>query len=86
MSWKELEPNQNICNYHGIIEDKAREILNIRDDRYEEVKDLLWEVQSLADDILNAVKYAYEGGNRMEGRMRDYRDAIEALGFKRVKE
>jgi hypothetical protein len=74
-----------ICDFHYTIGKKAQEILSIRDNEYEDIKDLLWKVQDLADDIYSAVQVVTDMGNSMEYRMREYRNAIEGLGFQRVK-
>lgn len=80
-----LNANQNICDYHKIIQDKSNEISKLKAKNYETVEDLLDEVQSLADDIYSIVDYALEAGQRMENRLKDYKNTIEGLGFERVK-
>jgi hypothetical protein len=74
-----------LCDYHSDIYKAASEILRIRDKDYEDINDLLSKVQDLADDIYCAVEVCTEMGNKMEDRMREYREAIEGLGFQRVK-
>ena len=44
---------QNICSYHYKIFDKANEVLKIKNNDYNNIDDLLWEVQNIANDILN---------------------------------
>ena len=85
MSWKVVKPDQNICSYHSVILEKVKDLQNIREGDYETVADVLWKVSDLADDIEKAVSYALVCGEHMEGRLQDYRDAIESLGFQRIK-
>jgi len=78
-------PNENICNYHNLIKSKAEEIIRIKERDYDDIKSLLSDVQSLADDIYSAADYALDAGQRMEDRLKDYRNSIEGLGFLREK-
>jgi|GEM_PF-2318044 len=75
--------NEQICTYHQYIEDKALEILKIKNNSYDEIEDLLYEVQDIADDIRDVVLLALKEGQNMENRLKEYRDAIEGLGFMR---
>lgn len=77
--------NEQICTYHQYIRDKAYEIMKIKDNSYDEIKDLLWEVQDVADDICDVVLLALEAGQNMENRLKEYREAIKELGFIRDK-
>ena len=77
--------SDQICNYHHYIKERANDILKIKDRTYDKVEDLLWEVQNIADDIYNSVNMALEAGQSMENRLKEYRDAIEGLGFRRDK-
>jgi hypothetical protein len=86
MNWKTVVPTRNICDYHNDILDNAKKLQNMRERDYDEVRDVLSEVNSLAYDIEQWVEYALVCGEKMEGRMAEYRDAIENLGFKRNKE
>lgn len=79
----DYKPTKNICDYHADIESASKEILHIKVSDYDNPEDMLWKIQSLADDIFVASQYAYVAGNNMESRLREYRDSIESLGFKR---
>lgn len=74
-----------IYNYHHYIKEQANDIMKIKDKAYDKVEDLLWEVQNIADDIYASASMALEAGVRMEERLKDYRNAIEGLGFTREK-
>jgi len=86
MGYDQYKPTKNICDYHKDIETYSLEILKIKSSTYEEAEDLLYAVQSLADDIYTAVQYAYVAGNNMEDRLYVYKNGIESLGFKRDRE
>jgi hypothetical protein len=86
MNWKTVTPNRSICSYHNDILDNAKKLQNMRERDYDEVRDILSEVNSLAYDIEQWAEYALVCGEKMEGRMAEYRDAIENLGFTRNKE
>ena len=73
--------NEQICTYHQYIENRALEIMKIKNNSYDEIEDLLYEVQDIADDIYDVVLVALEAGQRMENRLKEYREAIEGLGF-----
>lgn len=75
----------NICDYHSKIKDLAWKIEKIRERDYDEVKDLLDEVQSIASDIYTFADKALDAGQSMENRMKEYKEAIEGLGFIRNK-
>jgi len=77
--------NDQICNYHHYIKELANNILKIKDNAYDKVEDLLWEVQNTANDIYASASMALEAGVSMEERLKDYRNAIEGLGFIRNK-
>lgn len=74
---KELE-NIPICHIYNIIQDKCSELINI----YDLNKDKILEI---ADDILLLSFVGEEKGQRMEDRLRLYRESIEKLGFVRIK-
>lgn len=75
--------HDQICNYHHDIKEKASEIMKIKEGSYDNIADLLWEVQSMADDIYASAAMALEAGQHMENRLKEYREAIERLGFTR---
>jgi hypothetical protein len=86
MNWKTVIPDRSICSYHNDILDNAKKLQNMRERDYDEVRDVLSEVNSLAYDIEQWVENALVCGEKMEGRLFDYREAIENLGFKRNEE
>ena len=74
---KELESTP-ICHIHNIIQDKCAELVNIEDlDRDK--------VLEIADEILQLSFMAESQGQRMEDRLRKYKESIEKLGFVRYK-
>lgn len=73
----------NICEYHGRIKDLAWSIEKIKETEYDNVKDLLDDVQSIASDIYSFADRALEAGQSMENRLKEYKDSIEGLGFTR---
>ena len=72
-----------ICETHRQIEKCAKDMSKIKDDKYNNVQDLLNDVKDVAETIKNLARHAMKSGQRMEKRMRDYRRAIEKLGFTR---
>lgn len=76
---------ENICHYHHQILNKANEILKIKDNSYSSMENLLWDVQSIANDIYGLAELAKEAGQSMEDRLKEYKDSIEYLGFTRTK-
>lgn len=80
-----LNKKRNLCEIHKDIEDKVKEIIAMKPNRYDNVDDFYKDVEWLADDIYTLLQEAIERGNAMEGRLQDYRYAIEGLGFKREK-
>lgn len=72
-----------ICDKHDEIYDLAREIINLDHTQYSDIADYIYKVQNFADDILTFAKAAKDDGIKMENRMREYREAIEGLGFER---
>ncbi len=79
------EGKHNICDYHREIMKLTDKINRLKEINYGEVKDVLWDVQSIADDIYRLADKALEAGQSMEYRLKDYRDTIEGLGFVRQK-
>jgi hypothetical protein len=86
MPWKVIVPDRSICSYHNDILDNAKKLQNLREGDYEEISDVLSEVNNLAYDIEQWVECALVCGDKMESRMFEYREAIESLGFKRNKD
>lgn len=80
-----MKDKDNICNYHYQIKEKAVEILRIKDNTYNSIEDLLFNIQSLADDIYKLAEKALSAGESMEYRLKEYKEGIEYLGFERVK-
>lgn len=77
MDKKELE-SIPICHIHNIIQDKCTELVNIEDLDKDKVLEM-------ADEILQLSFVAESQGQRMEDRMRLYKEGIEKLGFTRNK-
>jgi len=75
---KEDLENIPICHIHNIIQDKCAELVNIDDFNKDKVLEL-------ANDILELSFIAEDMGQRMENRLREYKESIEALGFERIK-
>jgi hypothetical protein len=67
-----------ICHIHNMIQDKCAELINI--DNLTQDK-----VLEIADNILKLSFVAEEQGQKMENRLRKYRESIEKLGFIRQK-
>jgi hypothetical protein len=86
---------ENICSYHGDIILLAKKIKNINTISYtnqedplkalEDILILIHEIKQDASQIYELTKLAKKRGQRMEDRLRLYREAIEGLGFERKK-
>lgn len=61
-----------ICNYHNEIIKKAHELLDNPEDP-----------NKLIEDILILTNHAFVAGQKMEKRLKEYKEGIESLGFKR---
>ena len=85
MGYVTIKPDQNICSYHNDMIELARELQNIKPRHYDNIEDALDDVQTLAYKIEQAGEYALVCGQNMEDRLTEYKDAIESLGFKRIK-
>lgn len=86
-----------ICNIHDDIWKKANRVINnvprffpYSNLNKEELYDMCAEMESHIDDlryaledIMQLAKMAKDMGQSMEDRLKDYRDAIEGLGFER---
>ena len=74
---KELE-NTPICHIHNIIQDTTKDtLLKTSCDNLELIKAL--------KNIIELSKIAEQQGQKMEDRLRVYKEGIESLGFKRDK-
>jgi len=80
----------NICNLHDEIIKRADEITKLdRRISIENPEDLLERLEiaiQLASDIYDYASDAKIAGRKMEDRLKNYRDAIESLGFIRNKD
>ena len=73
--------HENIIAFAISICDIDFENIAIKD-----IRSTFTEIRKTAKEIEGLAKKAKERGQVMENRLREYRDAIEALGFKREKE
>ena len=78
-----------ICDIHDEIKDKAKEIWRIaraiqNSDDPEMMVDLANDIEGLANDIECDALDALSAGQSMEARLKEYRNAIENLGFRRI--
>lgn len=69
-----------ICHIHDYCIRKIEEVIEALDP-----EDNAGEIAELSE-IIKALECAKEKGQSMEDRMIEYREAIEGLGFRRVKE
>lgn len=76
---------RNICDIHKEIQEYANQIMKMKESQFESIEDALYDIRWIAEQIDSAVDEALEAGQSMEDRLSDYRNAIEDLGFKRVK-
>lgn len=69
-----------ICTYH-------RKILNNTKKIIKKIKELdaSEQIVELLNEIIQSAKLATKAGKHMEGRLYEYYNAIEALGFERKK-
>jgi len=79
-----------ICHIHDYIYDSLWDILwkiqsyeSYRDTNHAD--DLIFEIYSEIPGIVQKVEIAIEKGQRMEDRLRLYKETIESLGFERKK-
>jgi methyl-accepting chemotaxis protein len=91
--------NQTICGTHNDIADivkriavKVSRIISLMGKIEGDASDTASEASAIADDIdsecstvQDLIKEALSSGQSMEDRLREYRDTIESLGFKRIK-
>jgi hypothetical protein len=73
-----------ICNNHDKIIKLAEQIERYRENDFNNARDFLDEVQSIAWDIRTLAEECKEQGISMENRLADYRSTIEGLGFSRI--
>lgn len=77
--WKNVK-DMGLCEINDYIHEEMKDIL-------EELDFLKYESQiKRLNKILDILEIAKDKGQSMEYRLQDYREAIEGLGFKRVKE
>ena len=74
-----------ICNIHNQIIQLAESISKISIYRYDDRGDLKGEIDDMIFKIIELTNKALDCGQKMEDRLRDYRETIESLGFKRDK-
>lgn len=75
--WKDAE-DMGLCEIHDYISKDIEDVLENLDLLHYES-----EIKRL-DTCLDLLKIAKQKGQSMEDRLKDYRRAIERLGFKRV--
>lgn len=72
--------NTPICHVHNFIQDTCTEILNVLDNTIKSEQ-----IAIKINKIIYMSKLAEEQGQKMEDRLKEYRKAIEELGFIRAK-
>ena len=75
-----------ICNNHDKIIKLAQQIERYRENDFNNARDFLDEVQSIAWDIRTLAEESKIMGEHMECRLIDYTNAITDLGFTRNRE
>jgi hypothetical protein len=69
-----------ICGHHATIMRKCEEI------KYAYLENLdSDDINQLIEDIYEEARLALIDGQKLEDRLKEYRSAIESLGFERVK-
>lgn len=78
--------NTPICHVHNFIQDECVEIMSAIQES--PIKDTIKEeiIEQRIAKILYMCQKAEEQGQKMEDRLKEYRNAIEALGFIRAKQ
>lgn len=66
-----------------VIRDAEKAYKYSDNEEVKELLDILSDIDSEIDDIADEVLDAKESGQKMEDRLREYREAIEGLGFVR---
>lgn len=75
----------SLCNSHNTIQYWARDIKKkIKKTVKDNDLSNLSEVLNLVEKIIEESRDAKKKGQRMENRLRKYRNSIESLGFSRV--
>jgi hypothetical protein len=69
-----------ICHLHNFIQDTCHEILDLLDDSIRSEQ-----IAKKVSSILFMTAHAAKQGQKMEDRLRVYREGIENMGFKRIK-
>lgn len=82
--------NLTICDNLANIKDTYNRILKRtkhagRSDDVVELQDMISDIVSMTDDIVRDAEDMRDGAVKMEERLRQYKMAIEGLGFERVK-
>ena len=78
---------RNICSMHGDIERIADELIGIEisEMKFSELIELDKTIKKHGEELKELAVEAGDAGQSMEDRMKEYRDAIEGLGFSRNK-
>lgn len=75
----------SLCNSHNTMQYWARDIKKkLKKSIKENNLDILEEVIPVVDKIIEESREAKKKGQRMENRLKSYRNHIEALGFERI--
>lgn len=72
---------KTICDFHNKIVKLAKELQNLS--WTDDVSEIRKYVEDNANDIQGWAEDALISGQKMEDRLKEYRDAIESLGFDR---
>ena len=76
--------DENICSHHKKIIERAEQMINFDADLgWGDIDEIEQHINKLGRLILDDAEEAYSQGQRMERRLKEYRKAIEGLGFKR---
>jgi uncharacterized coiled-coil DUF342 family protein len=67
-----MERHKTLCNNHNELIFQLKQIKKRRQITSEEI-----------NELMDLIRFCKKQGQVMENRMRDYRSAIEGLGFKR---
>lgn len=74
---------KSVKNIHQIINNAARGYRYTDNSEVKELLSVLDDIDSEVNDIESEVLDAKESGQKMEDRLKEYRNAIEDLGFTR---
>jgi len=72
-----------ICNIHAQIGTLVQKLYGLQ--YGDNIEQLRSEIETIANEMLRLIDQATDAGQSMEDRLKDYRNAIENLGFKRNK-